>query len=291
MAGLARVLSEVVDRLRADDWGKFVSDEGSYYYIIGLRAFDAEATGALDFGSMELGGVPSAGPKSPGPQAEWYVRSQLAAKQPDYMATARKRLGDAGITPAQIDAFVSGGAQENPLEGWRRAPGISKAEFLAAVNQFVEAWRVASGGFEPDAEEKREIGEARERLLLDRLTHRYTAMLKRAGALDSLGFADPQLHEAVECYLMGFNRAAIALAVASVETILRARTKSDDRAGAWGLVALASQRGVIDGVAREQLQSVLLIRNRVLHDARPAEQTDAEFVLDHARSVIAQLRK
>lgn len=40
-------------------------------------------------------------------------------------------------------------------------------------------------------------------------------------------FADPQLEEASRCYLYGFSRAAVVLAVAAVETQLKRVTVKD----------------------------------------------------------------
>src|SRR5437870_4264041 len=113
MTGLAGVLSEIAELLLADDWCKYLSsDERSYYYVIGSNAFDAEPTGRWEWTRVEIPGL-----KQSGPQAESHVRSQLAADQPDYLATARRRLTSVGITDDQVDSFISAlsGADEDDL--------------------------------------------------------------------------------------------------------------------------------------------------------------------------------
>ena len=60
---------------------------------------------------------------------------------------------------------------------------------------------------------------------LEEFAERYPKAVKRATTLEWLPFSDPQLREASRCYLYGFFRATVLIAVAALE-IRRVRGRS-----------------------------------------------------------------
>ena len=65
------------------------------------------------------------------------------------------------------------------------------------------------------------LREALEARFLKELMERFPKVVKRAAGFDWLPFSDPQLREAIRCYLYGFFRAAILVAVAALESRLK----------------------------------------------------------------------
>jgi len=289
--GMARLLNEITERLLADDWCRFsLDDDQSFYYVVGLAAYDKEVLGrgSVRCSGMEMAGTPSERPKRVSPDYAWFVRSQLGSKHPDYMAAARKRLRAAGVSNAQMDAFLA-----NPKDwegGWTLARGVSVQEFAEAMAEFLGACRVARGDYEPGPDEQVGVDDARERIFLQRLANRYSSSLKRASLLEALAFEDPQLYEAAECHLLGFYRATTMLSAAALERHLASRLRAPERTEAARLVGMALQRGLLDEADKARAERVFWLRNRVAHDGYVPEAVDAEFALDHSRSLIGQVR-
>src|SRR5437667_159349 len=94
------VLRELVDRICADDWHRLSTQDGAkFYYVVGEEAAQLHRDGPLHFAISEFPGAgPSDGPKQAGPIAEYILHSQVAAKHPNYLQRARRRLEQAGVT-------------------------------------------------------------------------------------------------------------------------------------------------------------------------------------------------
>ena len=56
----------------------------------------------------------------PGAFENWYTRAALAEETPDHLARARKRVVEAGVDPAFLDAVTSLAHTQVLIEAWRR---------------------------------------------------------------------------------------------------------------------------------------------------------------------------
>lgn len=113
MPSLAELVQDVAEKIIADDWLEYESEDGSRsYYVIGADAYwDHVGTGpgtAQDYTLCLVERQPRIGPL-----AEHTVRSQVAGgRRGEYLKRERRRLERAGISAATIDRFISGDIDE-----------------------------------------------------------------------------------------------------------------------------------------------------------------------------------
>lgn len=292
MSGLKDIVSEVVERLLADDWCRFsTADERDFCYVVGLESYDREPVGEIKYSNWLPGKLARrAGRIST--LGRCHVKSQLAQPYAADLREARQRLESVGLAPEKIDAFLAGGDLDLTC---KRSSGRSGKDFLQALGDFLQAWRIANGRAaeeDLDAEERAEIETAREKLYLREMIGRYQIALDRGGRLDALGFSDAQLAEASECYLYGFHRATVVLAAAALETHLKTAAGMDRFEAYSQLVEKARWLGKFgeDPALPNCSNRVFSLRNRVVHDRYPPAPTEAEEVLDLARRVVDHLK-
>src|SRR5438128_2382962 len=96
---LPTILQELVSRLDSDDWiRRSTSDGTSFYYILGIEAWNEEQESKRDFNSLLIPG----GPYPTSPLREYEVHSQVAAPKPAeyYVRRAQSQLVACGVPPA-----------------------------------------------------------------------------------------------------------------------------------------------------------------------------------------------
>jgi len=299
---LTTALREIVDHLIADDWARWATADGSrFYYVVGMQAHMAEEQGGPDHLSLAVG---SGRPVSL--VGEQQVHAQLASQRPGeyYLRQVRSRLEASGITPAQVDRFLASLDTDEPaVEGWRPAePGTNR--HLA----FIDLFRALAirGGVPPEtigdeAERKRELDAAFQKVHLDQLATMFQSIVKRAGALEPLTFADPLLNEASRCYVHGFFRGAVLLSATALEKCLKTAlglTDEDYLERYRILVDQARDAGALgpwEGIGAEpfhatQAREVFEQRRFVAHQGQEPSSALAADLLTKARQVVEFVR-
>jgi len=293
--GLPEVLSELVERLIADDWSRFsAQDGGSFYYVVGAKAHIDSLSGKT---KLEVVEFPR--PNEPSPIGEWYVRSQTAEKQPNYLQKARRRIEALGGPPEAIDDFLKRWSSDGDckLTGWQWTPAVSVQERADALLQLMEAVsisRYVHKDLSMDRDDLREAELARQKLYLREIASKYFRLADRGGALDPVTFDDQQLEEASKCFLYGFYRATIVLSAAAVEKHLKDATGKDwinqyseliDFAYFAGM--LAKKRSDLADPAARLFQK----RNEVVHKGWNPAEDDAGELLGIAKTLIDHLQR
>jgi hypothetical protein len=201
---------------------------------------------------------------------------------------ARRRLTSLGVPVEKIDAFLADQWEELKTLHLGQHP-----ETLAAFANLLEAAVVARGGAadDLDSDDLRRVSRDRSKVYLRELAKKYADILRRIAQLEALEFSDPQLEEASRCYLYGFNRAAVVLAAASVETHLKRITGKDWFDKYKDLVDTAFWAGRLDGPHREAATKVFQIRRQVVHDGVTPSIDETASSLALARSVVESLHE
>jgi HEPN domain-containing protein len=284
---LPDVISELVDRLVADDWCRFSTEDGTrHYYEIGFEASAAGRSGNAEFPILEC-----PAPKPLSPFAEWYSRSQVASAHPDYVQRARRDLETLGVPPAAIDGFIQG---EFDFAARRWYESASREQRVEALRCFLQALKISEyDGSVPrmDLGEQDELEVGRQKMYLREICSKYRKILSRGAGLDPVSFHDPQLEEACRCYLYGFYRASIVLSAAAVEVSLkRCLGKEVDSYCKYGeLVNDAEAAGKLIGHIAESAREISCSRNRVAHSMSEPENDKALLVLGLAKEVVNYL--
>lgn len=286
---LATVLRELADKLNADDWMRCsTSDDSSFYYIVGMQAHIADQEGRADHMSLS---IPRRAPVAA--LSELRVHAQVASPKSSayYVRQAMSRLVRCGVDPIPMAKFVEG---ESPdlsfLQG--HIGGTGSEGFLAFADLLQTM--VMAKGMDPyesstEAERRSELDVAVQKVYLTELSRVYEGVVERAVLLESLAFEDPQLNEASRCYLYGFNRAAIVLAAAAVETHLKRRTGKDWFDRYADLVDTAFWAGLLDDSLREAATKVFRTRRGVVHSSAAPSDDETSDTLALARTVVKRL--
>jgi HEPN domain-containing protein len=292
---LPEALSELVERLIADDWSRFSTrDASSFYYVVGAKAHIESLSGKAKFDVVEF---PRA--TEPSPIGEWYVRSQTVEKHPNYLQKARRRLEALGGPPEAVDDFLKRWSSQGDFSftGWRWIPSVPKQERSDALLQLMEAAmipRYVNSGAEMDHDDLREAELARQKLYLREIALKYLRLVDRGGALDPAIFEDKQLEEASKCFLYGFYRATIVLSAAAVEKHLKEATGKDWINKYSQLVDFAYLAGKLgkkpDDLA-EPAKDLFKRRNEVVHDGWNPTEDDAGELLGIAKTIVDHIRR
>ncbi len=285
---LADALSELVDRLVSDDWCRFSTRDGRrHYYEIGFEAAQAGRAGNADFQVLEWP-VPS--PISP--LAEWYSRSQVASKHPDYVQQARRRLESLGVPSAAIDRVEQGGLDFN---GWRWDDSATCDQRREALQFFLQALNIKGqkvSAVEIDHGEQNEVDIGRQKFYLQELAAKFRRLLSEISAHDPLEFHDPQLEEASRCFLYGFYRATVVLSAEAVDECLKEATGKTD--GSYGdRVEFAFWKGKLGAnrkLLAEPTKDLFNMRNDVVHNHRNPTEDEAGQILGMAKNVVDHLK-
>ena len=279
---LTTVLREIAERLRAADWERRTSPDATYY-IVGFDAHVADVEGRIHFDSECPAKKSRDEPKPLPPLALWQLRSEVAARQAEYLEKAKARLVEMGIDRERLER-----AEAKASPDVRLSDAQSEGDFVQALMDFVQAVAIAKGTAvpEPDSPEFRAV---REKHYLERIVRKYETVVSRSSKLDTLDFEEAQLFEASECFLYGFHRAVVMLSAAAVEAQLRKWTGLQDREKTPVLLEAAQRMGLLDGGLAACGSEVFAIRNRVAHNQRSVDVVEAERVLDLARRVVSEL--
>ena len=167
----------------------------------------------------------------------------------------------------------------------------SHPQLLAAFADCLEAAALGHGRAQDlDPNDRRRISRDRAKAYLREIAKKYSAILQRIDQLAALEFVDPQLEEASRCYLYGFNRAAVVLAAAAVETQLKRATGKDWFEKYKELLDTAFWSGSLDKSWREAASQVFEIRRRVVHHGHNPSEQEAASSLALARGVVESLQ-
>jgi hypothetical protein len=218
---------------------------------------------------------------------------------------ARARLEAAGIEPPLIDRFLErfeAGDVETAFEGWHvNVPGTDRID---ALINFMQALAIRRGAaietFCTDAERKRELDLALEKVYLEQVARLFEGVVKRAGGLDTLAFSDAQLNEASRCYLYGFFRATVLLSAGAVEKCLKDALGLGDRDHVEykPLVDDALSKGKLGAPVRigaepvhaAYARDIFRQRNLVAHRGQEPSSNAAADLLVKAREVVEFVR-
>jgi hypothetical protein len=307
---LSTVLREVVERLVADDWVKYATDDGrSLYYVVGVKAQEADANG-LDHLSLF---APSGGNVTV--VGERQLHSQVARPRPGeyYLQRAKTRLQSTGIESVEIERFLEMFERGEDFSAVAGQWGLRRSDRFAAFIDVLQALALCRGvsvdEIATDAERAAAIGAAIQKVYLEELSRLFPGILRRAGPLEQLDFVDDQLNEASRCFLYGFFRAAVVLSASALETNLIAAIgpsgaeQVDDRAYQRGgkgyfnrLVDEAHDvLGPRDRLGEEPplvrySREIFAERTKVVHKGLNPSKDAAEELLLKARQVIEHLR-
>jgi hypothetical protein len=285
---LANVLSELVDRLVADDWCRFSTGDGSrHYYEIGFEAAHAGRTGDADFRVLEW---PAPNPISP--LAEWYSRSQVASKHPDYAQQARRRLESLGVPSAAIDGVEQGDFDFN---GWRWNDSATRDQQFEALQFFLQALNIRGqkvSTAEIDHVEQNEVDAGRQKLFLQEVAAKFRRLLDEISAHDPVDCHDPTLEEASKCFLYGFYKATIVLSAEAVDECLKKAT--DKRDGSYrDRVKTAFCQGKLGKNYKDLGQPTEALfdkRRDVVHNYWRPTEDEAGQILGMAKKVVDHLK-
>jgi hypothetical protein len=285
---LQDVLCELVDSLVSDDWCRLSTEDGSrHYYEIGFEAAEAGRKRNADFRILEW---PAREPISP--LAEWYSRSQVAGKHPDYVQQARRRLESLGVPPSVIDGFVQA---EFDFTGWRWNDSATPEQRLEALHFFMQALNIPTQigpTAEMDHGEQNEVEVGRQKWFLRELAAKFRRLVNEISAHDPLDFHDPQLEEASRCFLYGFYRATIVLSAEAVDECLKEATGKRD--GSYRdrvkTAFLKCKLGEDYKLLAEPTETLFDKRNRVVHHKWNPTEDEAGQILGMAKKVVDHLK-
>ncbi|MDO8677966.1 MAG: hypothetical protein Q7R30_05300 [Acidobacteriota bacterium] len=235
---LPAVLRELAEKLTADDWARWATDDDtSFYYILGMGAYTSEQDAEVDHLSLS---IPGGRPISV--VGERQVHAQVASSKPAsyYLRQARSRLEATGIESGLVDRFLEFfDAQDiqEAMAGWPsiNVPGTDRFDaFINFLHALAMRRGVAIDELATGPERTRELENAAAKTYLNELSGLFAGVVKRAVPLEGLTFEDKHLNEASRCYLYGFLKATVVLSSTAVERCLR------DAIGEAGLERVAA---------------------------------------------------
>ena len=294
---LCDVVKEISAALLEADWARYESESGQYYYVVRHRDYAVEIEGGRAF-DRKL--------SFPRPEDNafwnWYIRAALAEEPLDRLADARKRAGQTGVASGVFDEAILASSKANTVDELRRTldPFVGQLlahdrfEALIAVLSAVRIERVRQGHLFISEVDRAELRQAVEIRFLKELAERYPKAVKRATTFDWLSFSDPQLREASRCYLYGFMRAAVLIAVAALESRLRDVCVGDRNTKYDALADLAFGKAGVAGpdpARAAALKDAFRLRNEIAHERAEAAAVDAEKVLLLVRSTLEELSR
>lgn len=285
---LAGVVTEVLDLLLANDYGRYESKTGAFYYVFGETARATECEGET---FPNYTGVHH----DDSYVDDWQALTVLAAKAPDYL----DRLRALGVDPELCAAMEGAARSDDPraalarvtLEWVPRLPPERQREFGTALDAAVAALGSA-GKLELPEADRASLRRAFERRFLREMAQKYPQVIERACGMAQLSVADPQLQEATRCFLYGFYRAAVLVCGAVVEAHLKRVSGVQRFEGYRALVAsvYGPQGACPDAVRRSQLDDMFIkARNAVAHQAQGPKKEEAQSVLYLAREIVEHL--
>ena len=289
---LCDVVKEITAALLEGDWSRY--KEGKrYYYIIRERDHGAEIERGRVFGDM----------LSFHPEVEtfwdWYIRAALAEEPPDRLAAARKAVVQVGVSPQAFDEGIADcvAASVEELEAavdpWmKRFLKNKQFDAFIAFMQALRIERVRHGHLFISEKDRPELRQALEARFLKELAERYPKAVRRATTFEWLSFSDPQLREASRCYVYGFFRAAVLIAVAAVESRLRSVCVADRWTTYSNLAALAFGPAGVSGTDETRataLKDLFDLRHEIAHLGAEPSAEDAEKALLLVRSTLEKL--
>ena len=288
-SALPAVAKEIVLALLDGDWTRYADDSGKhFYYIIGERDHSIEVNDCRAFGNMLVFRK-----YEPDAFENWYVQSALAEEPPVRLARARKRVVEAGVDPAFFDAVIEAPDLCATLE--ELMPQFVRNDnwdALIAVLEAVRIERTRQRHIFVSQSDRPGLHEALEARFLRELIERFPKVVKRAARFDWLPFSDPQLRESIRCYLYGFFRAAILVAVAALESRLK-KIAGVERLDNYEMLvdSVFGDAGVCgkDAASASALKDLFQFRNRVAHEGEEPKREDAEEALVLVRSTIETL--
>ena len=285
---LPAVTREIVNALLAGDWTRYSDDSGShYYYIIREQDYGVEVDAGRAFANML-----SFDKKEPDAFEHWYVRAALAEEPADRLSKARKKFVAAGGDLARFDKTIAEFRVDKtgPKDILERFN--SNVDALLEFASAIQIERTREGHVFVSESDRPELRKALEARFLWELTEKFPKVVKRAAEFDWLSFRDPQLREATRCYLYGFRRAAILVAVAALERCLK--TVAGDKKPFAALVdSVFGIAGVCDHdvVLVCALTDLYKFRGAVVHEGREPQQEEATNALILVRDTIAKLKR
>ena len=278
---LPAVTREIVNALLAGDWKRYSDDSGShYYYIIREQDYGVEVDAGRAFANMLVFDK-----IEPDAFEHWYVRATLAEEPADRLSKACKQFVAAGGDPAHFDKTIA-----EFREGKTGSKDIlelfnGNMDLLLALASAVQIERTREEKICVSESDRPGLRRTLEARFLCELTEKFPKVVKRAAEFDWLSFRDPQLREATRCYLYGFRRAAILVAVATLERCLKTV------AGNGKFPALVDSVFGDDVVLARALGDLYLFRNVVAHEGREPQQEETTNALILVRDTISKLKR
>ena len=286
---LPEIAKEIVLALLDGDWARYSDDSGKhFYYIIGERDHGIEVNDLHAFNNMLVFRK-----YEPDAFENWYIQAALAEEPPDRLARARKRVVEAGVDPAFFDAVIEATDLRPILE--ELMPQFVRNDNWDALITVLEAVRIErtrQRHIFVSQSDRPGLREALEARFLKELMERFPKVVKRAAGFDWLPFSDPQLREAIRCYLYGFFRAAILVAVAALESRLKKIAVVERLENyEWLVDFVFGDAGVCgkDAVRVSALKDLFRLRNKVAHEGAEPKREEAEGALVLVRSTIETL--
>ena len=283
---LPAVAKEVVLALLDGDWTRYADDSGTHcYYIIREGDHSIEVKNCRAFHNLLVFKK-----HEPGAFENWYTRAALAEETPDHLARARKQVVEAGVDPAFLDAVIEatdlGATLKELMPQFVRNDNW---DALIAVLEAVRIERILERQIFVSQSDQPELREALEARFLRELIERFPKVVKRAAGFDWLPFSDSQLREAIRCYLYGFFRAAILMAMAALESRLK-KIAGVERLENYEMLvdSVFGDAGVCgkEAARASALKDLFQYRNKVAHEGKEPKREDAEKTLVLVRSTI-----
>jgi hypothetical protein len=289
---LPSVVKEIVSAILEGDWARYADESGEHFYYV-IRASDhgVEVEEQRAFSNMLAFGKPDSGAFE-----DWYIRAALAEEPPDRFAKARKRVAAAGVNPQLLDEVLTASRSANSqaeicavLDEWIPRFVTDRLDGLNAVLEAVRIDRVRQNQIFVSDSDRPEIREAMEARFLKELSDRFPKVIKRAVGFDWLSYRDPQVREAVHCYLYGFFRAAVLVASAALESRLKVFARTDFVYSYDILVdSVFGPAGAAgpDAAGASALKDLFKRRNLTAHEAAEPDQQEATRVIDLVRKTL-----
>jgi hypothetical protein len=289
---LCDVVKEITAALLQGDWNRYKQGK-RYCYIIRERDHGAEIERGQVF-SETLSFHPEIEPCW-----DWYIRAALAEEPPDRLAAARKAVVQVGVDPKAFNEGIAA-CVASPVDDLQDAVDPWMKRFLQndqfdafiAFLQALRIERVRQGQLFVSEKDRPELRQALEARFLKELAERYPKAVKRATTFEWLSFSDPQLREASRCYVYGFFRAAVLIAVAAVETRLRSVCVADRSTSYRNLADLAFGPAGVSGTDETRaaaLKDLFELRHRIAHLGAEPSPGEAEQALLLVRGTLEKL--